>query len=329
MERYDRERYGEDQDAPEHEEGWAPRYDLINMLLTVSWLGELTREQLQRVCFPQIPPATVRRLLWRVRREDLLEYRTWSVTTRKRRDGRPIPTYRSPLRRLTKAGHALISGEPQYPTRLRTLRSTLLIPHDALVTETVVRIIELGRSVGLSGLWVSYEVQLDPAKTRPVMDAFVVARLGGAAVLPFMVPWTNDVRGTGEKSGRLALEIDRGTEGRREIELKALAYAQAGTPAWVEQYGAFPVPTWVVPSHQRLTNILRWWAEAWPGGRWLMATEAGLQRDQWTEYRQGQVAARALFRQANAAPLVWVPVGEWLAGAAAAQSTAPNETAAE
>ncbi|GAB4211943.1 MAG: hypothetical protein OHK0022_47130 [Roseiflexaceae bacterium] len=58
----------------------------------------------------------------------------------------------------------------------------------------------------------------------------------------------------------------------------------------------------------------QWWAGAWPGGRWLMTTNAGLQRDQWIEYHNGQVATQPLFRQVSAAPLEWTPVGQWLAG---------------
>lgn len=45
-----------------------------------------------------------------------------------------------------------------------------------------------------------------------------------------------------------------------------------------------------------------------------MTTDAGLQRDQWIEYQRGLVATHVLFRQTNAVPLVWVPVGEWLSG---------------
>ncbi|HEU4327940.1 MAG TPA: hypothetical protein VFS21_32690 [Roseiflexaceae bacterium] len=90
--------------------------------------------------------------------------------------------------------------------------------------------------------------------------------------------------------GRLAIENDRDTEGKREIQLKA-AYQQAGLPAWV------------VPSARRLSALLQWWAAAWLGGRWLMTTDAGLQRDQWIEYYDGRVAARPLFWQASAAPL--------------------------
>lgn len=45
-----------------------------------------------------------------------------------------------------------------------------------------------------------------------------------------------------------------------------------------------------------------------------MTTNAGLQRDQWIEYHNGQVATQPLFRQVSAAPLEWTPVGQWLAG---------------
>ncbi len=290
------------------------RYDIPNVLLTLAWLGEATLSQLHRLCFPGCCLKTAERALVRLQREGYVEYRRWGVADRLTSAGKPHSRTCDALRSLTRAGHGLIHDDPAYPDRLRKARSALLLRHDTMTTEIIVRVIELGRSVGMSSLWTDYEVQLDPARPRPVMDAFVVVRLGGAPVAPFRIPWTKDGRMEGERSGRLAIENDRDTEGKREIQLKAAAYQQAGTPAWVQQYGAFPIPTWVVPSARRLSDILQWWAAAWPGGRWLMTTDAGLQRDQWIEYHDGRVVARTLFRQASAAPPEWTTVGEWLAG---------------
>ena len=116
-----------------------------------------------------------------------------------------------------------------------------------------------------------------------------------------------------EKSGRLALENDRGTEGRREIEGKAVSYQAAGTPAWLARYGAFPIPTWVAPSAARLRSILAWWAPLWPQGRWFMTTDQAIGSDRWIEFQQGQVCERGLFRTPGAPPPTWLPVADWLA----------------
>ncbi|HEU4327406.1 MAG TPA: replication-relaxation family protein [Roseiflexaceae bacterium] len=290
------------------------RYDITNVLLTLAWLGEATLNQLHRICFPGCSLGTAKRVLMQLMKEGYVEQRTWGVSHGIGRHGKPLPRNRPPLRSLTRAGYALIENEAAYPTKPRKPRSALLLNHDSMTTEIVVRIIELGRSVGMSGLWIEHEVQLDPNRSRPVMDAFVVVRLGGAPVPPYQVPWTKDGRMEGERSGRLAIENDRATEGRREIQLKAESYQRAGTKAWMMQYGVFPIPTWVVPTPRRLSDILQWWSGAWPSGRWMMTTDEGLQRDQWIEYQGGRVAAKPLFRQASAAPLEWVPVGEWLGG---------------
>ena len=63
------------------------------------------------------------------------------------------------------------------------------------------------------------------------------------------------------------------------IREKALAYqASWRDSSFYARYGKFPLPLWLVPGQRRLEMIGAAWQDAWPEGRWLIATEEGLRR---------------------------------------------------
>jgi hypothetical protein len=171
-----------------------------------------------------------------------------------------------------------------------------------MTSELIVRMVELGRTAGLSGLYVEREVRLDPCQRRPIMDALIMVTLGGDFAHHDRVPWTRDPTLDGERRFRYALENDRDSEPLNVIAGKAGAYAQAGTPEWAGRYGRFPTPLWLVPSETRLHAVLRVWRAVWPVGRWLMTTDAWLRGDTWIDYDNGHVHERGLFRKAPTTP---------------------------
>lgn len=99
-------------------------------------------------------------------------------------------------------------ARPQYPAQKRRPG---LIPHDARAIEAVVRLIELARPHGLSGVFVARELRLNPQRPRPVCDALVVIQLGSFD-RPNLVPWSGDPAIADEARVRFAVEADNDTE---------------------------------------------------------------------------------------------------------------------
>jgi hypothetical protein len=267
-------------------------FDLLNFLLGLAWLGEVSTAHIQRLWLPQTSLRPVQRLVRSLRQEELIEPRYWYGRSQRRH---APPIRRGRLWALTKSGQRLVHEHDQYPLRRTPARHRRLMDHDVMTTEIIVRIVELGRSAGLSGLYVEREARVDPLLPRPVMDALIITRTGGGFAHANLVPWTKDAKVPGEQRRRYALENDRDSEPIATIIGKALAYQQAGTPAWVERYGDFPVPMWVVPDEPRLQAIMRAWQSAWPQGKWIITTDVWIQCDRWIEYYGGYVRERTLF----------------------------------
>jgi hypothetical protein len=40
---------------------------------------------------------------------------------------------------------------------------------------------------------------------------------------------------------------------------------------------------------------MRAWGQAWPHGKWLIATDDEFQRDRWTMFYKGEITERRLF----------------------------------
>jgi hypothetical protein len=72
---------------------------------------------------------------------------------------------------------------------------------------------------------------------------------------------------------------------------------------WNKQYGPLPIPLWVAPSEARAAAIHAQWMRAWPEGRWLVTSDAGLQQNRLREWRWREEKQVSLeFGPARAAP---------------------------
>jgi hypothetical protein len=268
-----------------------PHVDLVNVLTGIAWLGEVQVHHVQRVWFPDYTSNTAWLFLQEQIAHGFVKRRPWYVWSKQRHN----PIRKGHLYSLTQRAIKELGDEPQFPLKYLQRTSKALINHDIITTELIVKVIELGRLHGLSGIYLEREVRLDPHRPRPVMDAILILRRGGEPLPCNRVPWTNDPRVEGERVRRYAVENDRDSEAMSVIVAKAHAYQAAGTQAWLDAYGQFPIPLWIVPTQKRKVAIMRAWAQAWPNGKWLIATDEEVQQDRWTMYFKGELNERRLF----------------------------------
>jgi hypothetical protein len=274
--------------------------DVENLLLGLAWMGEASTDHIQRLWMPHHAYSTVCAYLKRLLDDRLVTRRRWAVPQIKKGD-RKAGIIRAPRRQpylwgLGEQGLDLIGAHEAFPPKLLDPRHRTLLGHDSMTYELITRIIELGRPAKLSGVYVEREVRLDPPNPRPIMDALILVRTGGAYDRTDAVPWTRDPHVRGEKRRRYALENDRGSEALSILAAKSRAYQAAGTNAWLSVYGRpFPIPIILVPTETRLNAILQVWRGAWPDGKWLMTTDDWLQQDRWLMCFKGTVSERGLF----------------------------------
>lgn len=211
--------------------------------------------------------------------------------------GRPVKQY--DVWTLTDKGHGYIAAKAndQYPTKPAKLRHKRVMAHDLLVVKTIVVLVEHARREGLSGLFVHFELRLNPAERRPIPDAVVIMQFGGGFGQPNIVPWTKDPAIEDETRSRFVIEADSQTETLSVIAGKARAYQAAFQNAewrdwWEAQFGPQPIIIWVVadkeddprPAGLRLSSIYGAWSEVWPGGYWLGTTEQLMEQQHWAVY---------------------------------------------
>jgi hypothetical protein len=168
-------------------------------------------------------------------------------------------------------------------------RQARLLAHDARTAETIVRLIEIARPYGLSGIYLRHEVQLDPRRPRPTCDALIVIHLGNGDV-PNRVPWSRNQQIDTVRSYGFAVESDNATETSEMLRWKGSTYARLGADAdwlqrWHERYGEPPLPVWVAPTATRAQQIHTCWRAVWPYGTWLIADDAGLADNRWLLWR--------------------------------------------
>jgi hypothetical protein len=243
---------------------------------------------------PQHHPRSVRRRLSALEAAGFITWRWWYYT--KRKQGLPIRYGK--LWSLTDVGKALVCDVPTFPKRYRSPRTPMLLAHDTLTTHILVHMIEQARGVGLSGVYIEREAQLNPPERRPIMDAVITLRTGGTPFAMNDVPWFNpphDRKDVNESSRTYAIENDRDSEQIAVIIGKAYSYQQAATEEWVKRNGQFPIPVWIVPTPKRRDNIMHAWMNAWPHGKWLITTDGDLIHDRWIEYFDGHMRERRLF----------------------------------
>lgn len=270
--------------------------DLTNLLLGLAWYGELSTDHARRLWAPaDRSDFGARAALNELQREGYASSRQWALP----RSGTGPPLRQHAMWALTPRGRELLAQHALFPPRLFLPRARRTLPHDAMTSEVVTRLIELARPAGLSGVYVEREVRIDPARTRPVMDAIVILRTGGGYDHADLVPWTRDPLVPGERRRRYAIENDRDSEALSVIIGKAHAYQAALTLDWQHRYGGFPIPLWVVPHARRRDAVMDAWRGAWPQGKWLITTDDDLQRDHWREHYNGTVRTRALFERSR------------------------------
>jgi hypothetical protein len=274
--------------------------DVENLLLGLAWMGEASTNQIQRLWMQDYAYSTVCTYLRRLLADQLVTRRRWAVPRIKKGDRRAgtikAPCQQPVLWGLGEQGHKLIADHEAFPPKLLNPRHRTLLDHDTQTYELITRIVELGRPAKLSGLYIEREVRLDPPHPRPIMDALILVRTGGAYDRTNAVPWTKDPYVCGEKRRRYAIENDRGSEALSILAGKARAYKAAGTNNWLTVYGRpFPIPLILVPGEARLRGIMEVWKGAWPEGKWLITTDAWLQQDRWMMYFKGDTRERRLF----------------------------------
>ncbi|NTV61913.1 MAG: hypothetical protein HGA65_00035 [Oscillochloris sp.] len=266
--------------------------DLTNLLLGLAWYGELSSDHARRLWAPHDgTDFGVRAALTELHREGYASCRQWALP----RPGGGPPLRQHAMWALTPRGREQLAHHELFPPRLFLPRARRTLPHDAMTGEILTRLIELARPAGLSGMYLEREVRIDPARSRPVMDAIVILRTGGGYDHDDLVPWTRDPLLPGEKRRRYAIENDRDSEALSVIAGKAHAYQGALTLDWRQRYGGFPIPLWVVPHERRLDAVMAAWRAHWPQGKWLITTDEALRRDRWLEHYNGSVRERTLF----------------------------------
>ncbi len=254
-----------------------------NILLSLAWLGELDKRQVHRLCLSNRSIYTVENTLRALRADGLVEPRSWYLSV----DG--IPHEQPSLWSLTKKGHELIAGHDQYPPKPAPIGPKRLIGHDYRTNETIITLVEHARRSDLSGIYVQYEVRLDPTQPRPRMDALLIMQTGGGYARTELVPWSKDPAIDDEARWRFAIESDGDTEPIAVIEGKARAYrAVHRDPAWHDwwraQWGPLPFTIWVVPNPPRLYAVHEAWERTWPTGTWMLTTEKSLALNKWLVY---------------------------------------------
>jgi hypothetical protein len=259
-------------------------------LLALAWAAPLTTGQLRRLVAPVVAPNHFRsRLLAPLVAAGLVTPVAYAANGGV---GHRLPERRVPPRavgrvwELSAAGHAEVASLPGAPSRRAVVRRSML-GHDLVLSEVVTRVVEWTRPF-LSGLYLEHEERLDEGRRRPIADAMLVVRYG-ADVVPGVVPWRVTAPPPGQHVRLYAIEVDRGTEGYDVVHEKAASYRRVrDDPAFYERYGRmFPVLLVTVPSESRRRAWHAGWRERWPEGFWLIATEAGLARDEWLEHRAG------------------------------------------
>lgn len=263
-----------------------------NLLLGLAYFGEASTAQIRRLWRPDAKIRTTQHALRQLAvRDGLITPRPWALLQR----GNAPPRHRSTMWSLSDAGLQLLKGHELFPPAYLPPRSRTMLPHDHMTTEILVSLVEGARAHHLSGVFIAREVQLNPPQRRPVMDALLILRTQGLRARGDTVPWTPVPRVEGERRQRFAIENDRGTESLAVLIDKCLAYQRADTPAWRAAYGPFPRPLLVFPTDQRLTNVMNAWIANWPGGSWLVSTDAWLAQDRWIDYHRGQIRERPFF----------------------------------
>lgn|GEM_PF-5740895 len=157
------------------------------------------------------------------------------------------------------------------------------------------------RGSGLSGVFARLELKLNPFHAAPWADALVVCHTTLGQACPHPIPWTRNLPTGGEQDWAFIVELDRATEPLATIGGKAREYAtmiedERWLQHWKNRLGPLPRILWVVPRDQRGEQVQRVWQEAWPSGRWYIATPEQLRSNSWQRSVAGERATVQFFR---------------------------------
>jgi hypothetical protein len=273
----------------------------INLLNGLAWMGELSKQQIHRIWFPDYSGRTVQRALTLLKNEGLVRQINWNYQHQDQENpekepekpapGKP-PNRRKVLYTLVDDTTNLIRPHTMYPFKPRGKGQKRYRDHDYHSNEMIAYTILHGRrkKKQMSGLFLYYEYYLNPPHQRPRSDVLIVIHtLEDGYPYKGLVPWTRfaGVRDEGW-TNRIALETDRGSEPISVLAGKADAYANCGRKHWIDAHGHMPTPCWIVKDEERLWQLWNAWKEVWPQGFWRITTDAWLPSDRWYEYFQGE-----------------------------------------
>ena len=277
-----------------------------NLLLTLAYCWYLDRNNIHKLHFSDSSLNHVQDVLTSLNTDELIVEHRWSSVMSVRVDDKVVKrTIRQPsMWQLSETGHRAIQHLPAYPHTLGRMRPRQLFPHDKRTNDAIVRIIEMARHYGLSGLNVQREVKLNPNPKvrRPIIDALMIFETNSTESSDHrnLLPWSSDRHLSSEATYRIAIEADNDTEPGQVIAGKASSYQKVlATPSWRdwwnERYGRVsPIVAWVVPTEARAKDIVRHWEQAWPQGEWIVTSDEGLALNR--SYKSPSLSAQ---REAN------------------------------
>jgi hypothetical protein len=244
-------------------------------------MGELSKEQIHRIWFPDYSHWTVERALRMLSKEGLIYHTVWSNKHKDKEGmivtpepGKP-PNNRVTLYTLHTTRYDLIRSHTMYPFKPRGKGQERLRDHDYHSNEMLV----------------------------------IIHILPGPSPSAILVPWTRYAGTLAEGiTIRLAIETDRSSEPPSVLAGKARAYANCGRKHWIDEHGHMPTPCWIVKDEKRLWQIWNIWKEVWPHGFWRITTDEWLKHDRWYEYFQGEEFV------GDQAVSIFDPVASWRPG---------------
>lgn len=304
-----------------------PRWSIAEqdtmLLLSLAYLGPLTLEQLAQLT--TIHERSVRRRLTQdttslknrglIARHEQGDFDTATGTPQR---GGAVWALRDPgkqeIARHAQYPRHTLARDAQYPARRAVPRGESVARHDALVVATTIDLLVTARQQrpGLAGIFVRLEHKLSPFQTAPWSDALLAVHWAVPQPDQHPLPWTRNLPLQGQDHHNLLLEVDRGTEPGGTIAGKAQEYRRAWEEPrwqtwWREQYGSLPHILWVVPDATRRALVQRCWVEAWPQGRWYLATVADAQANTWQRWEHGTLTTVQLFAPPPPTPAAAAP----------------------
>jgi len=246
-----------------------------SLLLALTYLGQLTLDQMSRLLLT--PTRTLQRRLTQdadslskqgfITRLDQADFDAATARTERARSYWQVtPAGVDHLKHHAQFPSNVLGQDAQYPARLNTIRKGTT-QHDRWVAEAIICLIEHARERlgGLSGIFIRFEMKLNPARPAPIADAVVVIHAEPDPREPcHPLPFTRDRPTAGDYYGTFVFEIDMGTEPRSTIQGKAVSYQVMLTDPrwqqlWVERFGPRLFLPWIVPDERRRDTIRDLW----------------------------------------------------------------------